>query len=102
MNISSSEQARGLVISPLSRDALHDGTWKTLVSLYLKREQIAKLPSAEDREILSMLAGAVPSYGWGYAGISDRIPEYCLVPHPLAEKVIAMAARAGRCFMQHH
>ena len=100
VNISSSEQARGLVISPLSRDALHDGTWKTLVSLNLKREQIAKLPSAEDREILSVLAGAVPYFEWGYAGISDRIPEYCLVPHPLAEKVISIAARAGRCRMQ--
>ena len=100
VNISRSEQARGLVISPVSRDALHDGTWKTPVSLNLKREQIAKLPSADDREILSVLAGAIPYFEWGFAGVSDRIPEFCLVPHPLAEKVISLIARAGRCGIQ--
>jgi superfamily II DNA or RNA helicase len=96
VNVSRSERARALVISPMSRDALHDGTWKTPVSLNLKREHIAKLPSADDREILSALAGAIPYLEWGYSGISDRIPEDCLVPHPLAEKIIPIAARAGR------
>jgi hypothetical protein len=100
VNISRSEQARGLVISPVSRDALYDGTWKTPVSLNLKREQIARLPSADDREILSVLAGAIPYFEWGFAGVSDRIPEFCLVPHPLAEKVISLIARAGRCRIQ--
>ena len=100
VNVSRSEQARGMVVSPLARDALHDGTWKPSFSLKLKREQIAKLPFADDREILSVLAGAVPYFDWGYAGISDRIPEYCLVPHPLAEKIIPIAARAGRCRLQ--
>ena len=100
VDLGRSQQARSLVISPLVRDSWADGKWKPLVPLPLKREQIAQLPSAEDREILSMLAGVVPYYTWGYTGATDRIPESFLVPQALAEEVIASATRAGRCFLQ--
>ena len=100
VNLIRSRQARCLVISPLARDAWADGKLKPPAAIPLKREQIAQVPSADDREILSVLAGILPYYEWGYTGMSDRIPEYLLVPHPLAEKVIALAARTGRFYRQ--
>jgi hypothetical protein len=100
VDLSRSQQARGLVISPFARDFWADGKPKPLAALRLNRDQIPQLPSVEDREILSVMAGAIPYYDWSYAGTGDRIPESCLVPPALAEKVIAMAARAGRCCLQ--
>ena len=38
------------------RDPLPDGSWKNLIYNPLTRGQIAQLPSAEDREILSLMS----------------------------------------------
>src|SRR5947207_12935765 len=75
-----------------------DGTWTRGGSLPLKRNELANLPLPQDREIVSTVAGGIHYYDWGYAGNSDRIPESCVVPHPLAERVIGLATRTGRCF----
>ena len=77
-------------LTRIARDASADGTWKTPVSLHLKREQIAQLPSAEDREILSMLAGAIPYFEWGYAGYRIAFPSSAWCHTALAEKVISL------------
>ncbi len=100
VDVERSRQARCLVISPLIRDAWADGKRKPAVSIPLSREQIMQVPSAEDREILSLIAGSAPYYSWSSAEMTERIAEYCLVPHALAGKVLASASHAGRCYQQ--
>jgi hypothetical protein len=100
VDLSLNHRTDGIVISALTRDLKADGTWKPHVSLLLKREQIAQLPSAEDREILSLMAGVVPYFSWGYSGSEERISGSFVVPHSLAGKVVASLAQAGRLYVQ--
>jgi superfamily II DNA or RNA helicase len=82
------------------RDAKADGSWKQLTYNPLQRNQIDQLPLAEDREILSLLAGVAHQYGWSFGGTADRIPEAFHVPFLLARKVLELAAAAGRCCLR--
>ncbi len=89
----------GIVISLESREPKADGTWKPSKRLNLKHGQIPDLPLAEDREILSMLTGCKSYYGWGYGGAYDSIPEHCEVKQPLANTIMPLLARTGRCYL---
>jgi hypothetical protein len=100
VDISLNHRSDGVVISTLTRDVKADGTLKPPASILLKRDQIGQLPSADDREILSLMAGGVPYYNWGYSGDREHISGASVVPHSLAAKVIALAAQAGRLFVQ--
>ena len=100
VDLSLNHRADGVVISTLTRDVKADGTWKPSASLLLRRDQISQLPSTEDREILSLLAGVVPYYDWSYSGTGERISGAFVVPHSLAARVVALAAQAGRLFVQ--
>ena len=91
-----------IVIAPMVWDTKADGSQKKLVYNPLRRDQIDQLPSAEDREILALLSGLSPSYGWGYGGGGERVAESFQVPYVLARKVLELAAKAGRCCMQPH
>jgi len=70
-------------------------------TLDLKRSRIAQLPLAEDREIVSALAGGVQYCGWGYTRDNDDVPESCLIAHPLAGAIMPLAARSGRCYSRN-
>lgn len=93
VNIDQSRSSQRVVLSHVVRDRRSDGTWKYLYTNPVKRDQIVQLPSAEDREILSVISASVPYYGYG----GERLAEACYLPEGLTEKIISMAARAGRC-----
>ncbi len=100
VDLSLNHRADGIVISAMTRDFKADGTAKPIATLLIKREQLSQLPSAEDREILSLMAGALPYYSWGYAGSDERLSGSFVVPHSLAGRVVATLAPAGRLFVQ--
>ena len=108
VDVAASQEAGCLALSVASRERKADGTWKSNTLLSLKRSRIAQLPLPEDREIISALAGGIQDYGYGWqysgmdsGGMDPQLPASFLVPHPLAERVVALAARAGRCYLQH-
>ncbi|HEY2017804.1 MAG TPA: DEAD/DEAH box helicase [Bryobacteraceae bacterium] len=86
-----------LVLRIMSRDRKADGTIKRAAPLALKRNAIVQLPHAEDREIVAALTGCAE--GWSYVS-HERIPESCLVMHPLGAAVIPRVVRTGRCFLK--
>ena len=98
VDVEQSTTFKELVLVQVVRDPLPDGSWKNLVYNPLTRGQIAQLPSAEDREILSLMSATSP-YGWGYSAELARIPESCTFPSALAEKLVVMAAHTGRCYV---
>jgi len=78
-----------------------DGTWTRHGALSVRRSQLAHLPVAEDREILSALAGVRDRYdAWMYTDSYPALPSSCRVPHPLSAMVMPLAARTGRCYLQ--
>ncbi len=90
----------GFVLFPESRDLKQDGTWTQPKTLNLKQNQIATLPLAEDREIMSMLAGSKQHYGWSYGDSWESVPTACQVKHSLAFLLMPILARTGRCYLR--
>jgi len=89
-----------LVLGIASRDRKADGAWSRIAPVSLRSHQVAQLPVPEDREILSALAGGSQYYGWGYTAATQQLPASCQVAHPLAGKVMSLAARTGRCYLR--
>jgi superfamily II DNA or RNA helicase len=100
VDVPSSLASAGVVLSLESRICKLDGSWTRPTTLNLKREQIAQLPLAEDRELLSALAGGVSYHKWGYTGFYEPLSMSCLVPHSLAAIVLPLAARTGRGYLR--
>ena len=100
VDVTASLTASCLILSLASRDRKLNGTWARSKTLSLRRSQIAQLPLAEDREILSAVAGGIQYYGWGDSALTYQIPVSCLVPHPLAGMVMPLVARSGRCYLR--
>jgi superfamily II DNA or RNA helicase len=95
-----STNAGRLILSLGSRDAKANGRgFNRAKALSPRRSVIPKLPEA-DREILAAIAGGVQYYGWGYSGDGDQISSSRMLDHPLAQIVIPLAARTGRCFLR--
>ena len=100
VDVTASLTAACLILSLASRDRKLNGAWTRSKTLSLRRSQIAQLPLAEDREILSAVAGGIQYYGWGDSALTYQIPVACLVPHPLAGMVMPLIARTGRCYLR--
>ena len=100
VNVPGSVSAGALVLALGSRDRKADGSWTLRGAPTLRRAQVAELPLAADRAILSALLGVKQHYGWDYSDSYESVPTSCLVKHPLAGMVMGMAARSGRCFLQ--
>ena len=97
---SSSIATGGLVIRLMTRDRKLDGSYSREVSASLKRNQIARLPRKEDREILAPLAGGMQHYSWSLVSDNTPFPDATLVPHPLADSILRLAVRTGRCYVR--
>ena len=100
VDVTASLAAACLILSLSSRDRKLNGSWARSKTLSLRRSQIAQLPLAEDREILSAVAGSIQYYGWGDSALTYQIPASCMVPHPLAGIVMPLIARTGRCYLR--
>jgi len=100
VDVPSSLIKAGLVLTVESRARKADGSWKQERALSLKRAQLSQLPVLEDREILSVLAGAKQQYAYGYIDAYERIPESFLIPYGLAAMMMPRITRSGRCYMR--
>ncbi len=91
-----------VVLSLLTRDLKANGEFGRAVALRMQRGQIDSLRLAEDREILSSLAGAAEYYGFG--GYTDaqyrQIPASSALRYPLSKTVLQLAGRTGRLFLR--
>jgi superfamily II DNA or RNA helicase len=90
-----------LVLSLQSRNRNANGSFSRPKVLSMSQGQIAQLPLSEDREILSaLLGGQSYRYGMGYAGTYLPIPESALLSPALANMLMPLVARTGRCFLR--
>jgi superfamily II DNA or RNA helicase len=99
VDVASSLQRNGLVLSLHSRDCKADGSFGRPKPLALKRNQIAQLSLIEDREILSALTGGQQN-GYGYYDSYERVPESPLLSPTLAGMLMPRAASTGRCYLR--
>lgn len=89
------------VVSHFYRDLKLNGEYGRTTDLKLDPHQIPTLPLAEDREILSAIAGGISHYG-GLGAFYGPISSSSNIPSPLAEVLIPMMVRTGRCFLRDH
>jgi hypothetical protein len=100
IDVPTSLSRQGLFLSLQSRDRKVDGSWGRPQPLAISRSHIAQLPHAEDREILSALAGGERDT-YGYFAY-DRLPESCLLTPTLAGLLVPSMTRTGRCWLRAH
>ena len=86
------------VLSFHSRDRKQNGEFGIQRPLKLDRNLIPQLP-AEDRAIFSAITGGTETYNYGRltSGYYGQVPSSSTIPHPLAEALIPMVMRTGRC-----
>jgi len=83
------------------RQPKKNGDWKSAKSLALQRSQIHSLPLAEDRELISLLAGGARDQGYSYLDAYDQLSSAYQVQPTLANILIPRLARTGRCILPH-
>jgi len=91
-----------LVLIVGARHRKANGEWTRLSGLGLKLDELGRLPLAEDREIVSLLAGNIRdsySYGYGPPSQGNASTTYRLL-YPLSVQIMSRAARTGRCFLR--
>ncbi|HEX9943279.1 MAG TPA: SNF2-related protein [Thermoanaerobaculia bacterium] len=77
----------------------NDGSWGKLYRLYLSREDLSRIPDPDDRQILSLLAGATYGGLWMkyyQPFISDLVPTHCEIPLSAASVLLPMLCATGR------
>ncbi|MDQ2839883.1 MAG: DEAD/DEAH box helicase [Acidobacteriota bacterium] len=100
VDASTTSVANRLILLLGSRDLKADGGFSRVSPLKLKRSQVAQLPSIDDREILSALAGGVEHFSWSAGYGYDTIPSSIALTSPLAAMVVPLAIRTGRCSLK--
>jgi superfamily II DNA or RNA helicase len=102
VELSGSATAGNLVLAVCARELKANGEFGRALTTNLQRGQIPWLPLAEDREILSAIAGGSQYYGYG--GYQDwdygQVPASSVIRQPLAGTLIPMAVRTGRCYLR--
>ena len=91
-----------MVLTIASREPKKQGGWKyNAKPCPISRARISALPLATDREILSMLAGGGPfsPYSQGPYDPYDRGADTFSLPSALAQTILPMVLRTGRCFL---
>jgi superfamily II DNA or RNA helicase len=96
VDVANSLSRQGLYLSLQFRDRKLNGSWGTPRPLMASRSDIAQIPLAEDREILSALAGGER---YGYLAY-DQLPESLLLRPTLAGLLMPLMARTGRCCLR--
>ncbi len=87
------------ILVTMGRDRKKDGTLSKPVRSVIRREWIAQLPSPEDREIISALAGA-SSYWGGVNWAGGELASQWKLEQPLNAMILRQAAGTGRLFLQ--
>lgn len=104
VDVPASLNAGTLVLIVGARHRKANGEWTRLTGLGLKLDELARLPLAEDREIVSFLAGNIRDnyyayYGYGLPGHVNAPLTYRLL-YPLSVQIMSRAARTGRCCLR--
>ena len=105
IDVEATRAGKGLVVEVAHRERKMDGEWGKPRTQRLSRLQIPTLLDPADRQILALLAGATEHYVGGYspnayygtAGYGDSIPFRYQLLSPLAEVLVPMMCRTGRC-----
>lgn len=88
-----SRQASELIFRLCMREPRKTGGWKVPQPLHVRREEIAQLPDAVDRELLAMIAGGRQEYG--HYDLQSSIT----VQQPLAGILVPRILATGRCYL---
>jgi superfamily II DNA or RNA helicase len=92
---------QSVVLSVATRERRKDGGWKYVAKPWaVYRQKLASVPHAEDREILSLLAGGghYSSYSGSYDPY-DHGAETFALSAAMARTVLPLALETGRCFL---
>ncbi len=98
VELSASIGADQISLALWTRDRKVNGDFGRASPLNLQRSQIASLPVAEDREILSALTGASQYYS--HSTHYGQVPTTNVIPEPLSYKIIPLVAGTGRCYLR--
>jgi len=101
IDVSGTLSGGGIALDVLTRERRRDGAWSQLKALRLMQEELAQVPGAEDRELLSLLAGGHPAYEY-YAGWEryHQLPARVQLSPALAQALMPRLARTGRCALR--
>ncbi len=101
LDVAKSKAKQALVLTVASRAPKKQGGWKYVAKPWaVYRSRISSLPVAADREILAVLmgGGTYSSYTSSYDPY-DRGAESFTLPTALAQTVLPLVLRTGRCFL---
>ncbi|MBV8362500.1 MAG: DEAD/DEAH box helicase [Deltaproteobacteria bacterium] len=96
IDVANSLSGQGLSLSLQFRDRKMDGSWRAPRPFMAIRSDIAQMAIAEDREILSALAGGEQYSYFTY----ERIPDSFSLRPALAGLLMPLMARTGRCSLR--
>ena len=98
----------GLAVEIAVQDRKKNGKLGKIRSPSIRRPEIDRLPDAQDRRILTALAGGVDAtYSWGYSGyyhydpdMQRPLPSRFLLSPQLSLELLPLMCAAGRCFFR--
>lgn len=98
IDVANSLSGQGLFLSLQFRDQKANGGWRAPRPLTARRSDIAQIANAEDREILSALAGGERYSYFDY----EQLPQSFLLRPTLAGLLVPLMVRTGRCCLRVH
>jgi len=98
IELSSSGYSNSLSLDIEVRERNKNGKYGKLKEHKITRSQLAQIPTAEDREILSALAGAPPTYVSMYS--DEQIQQTFRLTPPFGNQLLEKACSTGRCMLR--
>ena len=92
-------RATGTVVLTIGRREPRNRGWNTPRTYLIDASRIAKVPLAEDREILALLMGAGAYDPVGYSIVNERGSNTFSLPGVIAQSLLPRIVRTGRCFL---
>ncbi|MEZ5403710.1 MAG: DEAD/DEAH box helicase [Bryobacteraceae bacterium] len=97
IQLENTRAGEGLPIALATRELKRDGrTYTKPKPIRPSTNDVAALPDAADREIVTLLRGATPEYGYGYSSHGSW-----KLPPILAHVLVPKMAATGRLFLEH-
>jgi hypothetical protein len=100
IELPSRREGGSIAVTVATRDRRLNGTWTHPSASRMKFSTISQMPLAEDREVVSALAGGAQYLGYDYSMDYATISSSFLLTYPLARSVLPRALRTGRCYMR--
>ena len=89
----------GTVVLSIGRREPRKNGWNTPRLYLIDANRVAKVPLAEDREILALLMGAGADDPVGYSIVNERGSNTFSLPGVIAQSLLPRIVRTGRCFL---